>query len=130
MSTSAGELNSMGTLRLMFPNPYDVFMHDTPTKSVFGETFRFESSGCIRVHNVRELAAFRLAVTEEPQKALEAYRSDRFTGFVRQPTDGGVITGHHSPEAHGAHDVHHAHPTAGTYFIVGAILTVITIVEV
>ena len=43
---------------------------------------------------------------------------------------GGVITGHHSPEAHGAHDVHHAHPTAGTYFIVGAILTVITIVEV
>ena len=43
---------------------------------------------------------------------------------------GGVITGHHSPEAHGAHDVHHAHPTAGTYFIVGAVLTVITIVEV
>ena len=43
---------------------------------------------------------------------------------------GGVITGHHSPEAHGAHDAHHAHPTAGTYFIVGAVLTVITIIEV
>jgi len=44
----------------MFPNPHDVFMHDTPSKNVFGETFRFESSGCIRVHNIRELASWVL----------------------------------------------------------------------
>src|SRR5690349_22003962 len=43
---------------------------------------------------------------------------------------GGVITGHHDAQAHGAHDVHHAHPTAGTYVRVGAILTVITVIEV
>jgi cytochrome c oxidase subunit IV len=43
---------------------------------------------------------------------------------------GGVITGHDHPAAHGGHDTHHAHPTARTYVIVGAILTVITIVEV
>jgi cytochrome c oxidase subunit IV len=43
---------------------------------------------------------------------------------------GGVITGHHDAAAHGAHDAHGAHPTARTYFIVGAVLTVITIVEV
>ena len=43
---------------------------------------------------------------------------------------GGVVTGHQDATAHGAHDTHHAHPTAGTYFIVGAVLTVITIIEV
>jgi cytochrome c oxidase subunit IV len=43
---------------------------------------------------------------------------------------GGVITGHKDAVAHGAHDTHHAHPTAGTYIIVGAILTVITVIEV
>ena len=43
---------------------------------------------------------------------------------------GGVVTGPNHPAAHGAHDAHHGHPTAGTYVIVGVILTIITIVEV
>ena len=35
-----------------FPNKDSVYMHDTPLKSLFGRNVRFESSGCVRVHNV------------------------------------------------------------------------------
>jgi murein L,D-transpeptidase YcbB/YkuD len=55
-----GDDNSLGTMKLQFHNPYDVYLHDTPTKSLFGSDYRFESSGCVRVHNVRELVAWVL----------------------------------------------------------------------
>ena len=35
-------------------------MHDTPSKNLFGEDFRFHSSGCVRVQNVRELVDWLL----------------------------------------------------------------------
>ena len=35
-------------------------MHDTPAKNLFGSDYRFESSGCVRVHNVRELVTWVL----------------------------------------------------------------------
>ena len=38
-------------------------MHDTPSKNLFGEDFRFHSSGCVRVQNVRELVNWLLAET-------------------------------------------------------------------
>jgi murein L,D-transpeptidase YcbB/YkuD len=58
-----GDFNSLGTIRINFPNPYSVYMHDTPFKNVFGEDFRFHSSGCVRVQNVRELVNWLLVDT-------------------------------------------------------------------
>ncbi len=58
-----GDFNSLGTIRINFPNPYSVYMHDTPFKNLFGEDFRFDSSGCVRVQNVRELVDWLLAET-------------------------------------------------------------------
>ena len=49
-----GELNSMGFVRINIPNPHGVYMHDTPSKGIFGDDFRFVSSGCVRVQNVRD----------------------------------------------------------------------------
>jgi L,D-transpeptidase YcbB len=51
----AGNFNSLGTIRINFPSQFGVYMHDTPSKNLFGEDFRFASSGCMRVQNVREL---------------------------------------------------------------------------
>jgi len=51
----AGNFNSLGSIRINFPSPHGVYMHDTPAKNLFGEDFRFASSGCMRVQNVREL---------------------------------------------------------------------------
>lgn len=56
-----GPENSMGNVKINFPNPYNVYLHDTPTKGLFGENARFFSSGCVRVENVREFVAWVLA---------------------------------------------------------------------
>jgi L,D-transpeptidase YcbB len=58
-----GELNSLGTIRINFPSAFGVYMHDTPFKNLFGEDFRFHSSGCMRVQNVRELVYWLLDQT-------------------------------------------------------------------
>jgi len=50
-----GELNSLGTVKINFHNKHQVYLHDTPEKSLFGDGARFHSSGCVRVQNVREL---------------------------------------------------------------------------
>ena len=59
----AGNFNSLGSIRINFPSPHGVYMHDTPSKNLFGEDFRFASSGCMRVQNVRELVYWILQET-------------------------------------------------------------------
>jgi murein L,D-transpeptidase YcbB/YkuD len=56
-----GDFNSLGAIRINFPSKDGVYMHDTPLKNLFGEDFRFHSSGCVRVQNVRELVNWLLA---------------------------------------------------------------------
>jgi murein L,D-transpeptidase YcbB/YkuD len=58
-----GDHNSLGTIRINFPNQHQVYMHDTPFKNLFGDDFRFHSSGCSRVQNVRELVTWLLGTT-------------------------------------------------------------------
>ncbi len=55
-----GELNSMGSIRINFHNKHSVYLHDTPQQSLFGANYRFHSSGCVRVHNVRDLVTWLL----------------------------------------------------------------------
>jgi murein L,D-transpeptidase YcbB/YkuD len=50
-------------VRIDIANPYGVYMHDTPAKGVFGDDFRFVSSGCIRLQNVRDYVAWLLKET-------------------------------------------------------------------
>lgn len=47
--------NSLGQMKLNFPSPHAVFMHDTPGKSLFTRNFRAYSSGCIRIQNIRQV---------------------------------------------------------------------------
>jgi murein L,D-transpeptidase YcbB/YkuD len=55
-----GSFNSLGSIRINFPSAFGVYMHDTPLKNLFGDDFRFHSSGCVRVQNVRQLVAWLL----------------------------------------------------------------------
>lgn len=48
-------INAMGSVKINFPNPHAVYMHDTPQQSLFSKLLRFESSGCVRVANVRDM---------------------------------------------------------------------------
>ena len=57
--------NALGRVKLMFPNPYFVYLHDTPSQALFDRAERAFSSGCVRVERVLELAAI---VLDEPQQ--------------------------------------------------------------
>jgi murein L,D-transpeptidase YcbB/YkuD len=64
-----GDFNSLGSIRINFPSAHGVYMHDTPSKNLFGEDFRFASSGCMRVQNVRDLVYWILAESPGWSKA-------------------------------------------------------------
>ena len=57
---TGADINSLGFVRVNIPNPYGVYMHDTPSKGIFGDDFRFVSSGCVRVQDVRDYVAWLL----------------------------------------------------------------------
>lgn len=56
-----GPLNALGQVKFMFPNRYDVYLHDTPARELFKEEDRAFSSGCIRVADPMALAEYLLA---------------------------------------------------------------------
>lgn len=58
--------NSLGQVRIDMPNKQAVYMHDTPSKSLFAREVRFHSHGCVRVAQVKELAGWLLEGTPGP----------------------------------------------------------------
>ena len=56
-----GPDNPLGFVKINFNNTYSVYMHDTPSQSLFGHSFRAASSGCVRVQGIEQLAAWVLA---------------------------------------------------------------------
>ncbi|WP_297323976.1 L,D-transpeptidase family protein [Nitrosomonas sp.] len=53
-----GAGNALGRIKFMFANGFDIYLHDTPSKSLFQKDIRTFSSGCIRLEKPLELAAF------------------------------------------------------------------------
>jgi murein L,D-transpeptidase YcbB/YkuD len=58
-----GAINAMASVKINFPNPHATYMHDTPQQSLFDKLMRFDSSGCVRVQNVRDLVTWLLKNT-------------------------------------------------------------------
>jgi murein L,D-transpeptidase YcbB/YkuD len=75
----AGTWNALGYLKIDMPNPYAVYMHDTDTRKLFADDYRFDSHGCTRVDNVRDLAAWIL--------------QDGPPGWDRAAIDAGIASG-------------------------------------
>ena len=74
----SGNYNALGNLKIDMPNPYSVYMHDTDARRLFANDYRFDSHGCTRVDNVRDLAAWIL---------------DDVPGWNRAAIDAGIATG-------------------------------------
>lgn len=53
--------NALGLVKFMFPNPYNIYLHDTPAKSLFSHDVRTYSHGCVRLHKPFEFAYTLLA---------------------------------------------------------------------
>ncbi|HZF71123.1 L,D-transpeptidase family protein [Sulfuricurvum sp.] len=56
----SGDKNALGRIKFIFPNPYDVYIHDTPHKELFKRKERSFSSGCIRIEEPLNLATYLL----------------------------------------------------------------------
>jgi L,D-transpeptidase YcbB len=59
----SGVNNSLGSIRIGMPNKLAVYMHDTPSKRLFGADYRFLSHGCVRVQGVFDYAEWLLRGT-------------------------------------------------------------------
>lgn len=59
-----GPSNALGEVKFMFPNPYAIYLHDTPARSLFSQAMRAYSAGCIRLNDPREFAYALLAPQE------------------------------------------------------------------
>ncbi|MGO8913726.1 MAG: L,D-transpeptidase family protein [Bradyrhizobium sp.] len=76
-----GAWNALGAVKIDMPNPYSVYMHDTNQRNLFSDDYRFDSHGCSRVDNVRDLATWLLQ--EEMSK------------WTRVAIDAAIATGQH-----------------------------------
>jgi murein L,D-transpeptidase YcbB/YkuD len=74
-----GPGNALGRVKFMFPNAYDVYIHDTPSKGYFARDERDFSSGCIRVERPFDLAVLLLSDLPEwsPANILTAMEQDK-----------------------------------------------------
>jgi murein L,D-transpeptidase YcbB/YkuD len=81
-----GPLNALGTIKFLFPNPYNVYLHDTPSRDLFSREQRLFSHGCIRVQDPLSLAELLL---NDPllwsRARLEAAVAERDTRSVPLP---------------------------------------------
>ena len=64
----AGPYSALGRLKFEMTDRYDVYLHDTPTKSLFQSAARMMSHGCVRVENPRVLAVMLLG---QPMEAID-----------------------------------------------------------
>jgi len=76
-----GPLNSLGRVKFLFPNKDDIYLHDSPAKSLFGRDRRAFSHGCVRVDEPARLAAWLLDDQPKwtPEKIQDAMMGDKPT---------------------------------------------------
>ncbi|HRD66818.1 MAG TPA: L,D-transpeptidase family protein [Candidatus Competibacter sp.] len=77
----AGPRNALGGIKFMFPNPYNVYLHDTPSRGLFSQDQRTFSSGCIRISNPVELAEYLLK--HDPKWSRDAIKNAAASGKQR-----------------------------------------------
>ncbi|GKS70165.1 murein L,D-transpeptidase YcbB/YkuD [Nitrosomonas sp. PY1] len=74
-----GKNNALGRVKFMFPNSFAIYLHDTPSKSLFQKDIRTFSSGCIRLEKPFELAAFVLGREELPEDFMTKLEEGKTT---------------------------------------------------
>lgn len=78
---NAGPSNPLGRVKIIYPNKYMIYLHDTPSKALFDQNIRAHSSGCIRVQDALDLAKYLLDDQEkyDDKKIMEILESGKTT---------------------------------------------------
>jgi L,D-transpeptidase YcbB len=84
-----GPDNVLGTVKFLFPNKHDVYMHDTTQKNLFAKAVRAESHGCMRVQNPDQLALTLLKedqgwTAQKVASAIESGGEDQHVGLKQK----------------------------------------------
>ncbi len=82
-----GYNSSLGCVKFNMPNPWSIYMHDTPHRSDFARSYRAYSSGCIRLHKPREFAEFLLNDTTYTRVKIDSIVKTKQTLFVPMKKD-------------------------------------------
>ena len=78
----ADEDNALGAYKFMFPNKFDIYLHDTPAKHLFNKSYRAYSSGCIRLEHPEALADMLVAGDKTRMKQLKEARGSKQTAVI------------------------------------------------
>ena len=87
-----GPSNALGVVKFLFPNKHDVYLHDTPSKSLFNADMRAFSHGCVRVRNPVRLAEIIFAETGgwAPSRVASLVRGGKDDNQIPLPAKMGV----------------------------------------
>lgn len=78
-----GPRNALGRVKFMFPNNFNIYIHDTPSKSKFQATSRYFSHGCIRVYDPFKLAEVILGLQGRSRSEIDRIASSGKRKVVR-----------------------------------------------
>ncbi|SDG42349.1 L,D-transpeptidase family protein [Thalassobaculum litoreum] len=81
-----GEKNALGQVKFMFPNQFDVYLHDTPARELFAKSVRNFSSGCIRLQKPITLAEVMLAADGQDPTQVRKILDGKKTARVNLKT--------------------------------------------
>jgi len=83
-----GKWNALGAIKFVFPNKFNVYMHDTPAQAYFKRSYRAFSHGCIRLATPLKLAEFLLGGSEKgwSSEQLNKFISTGKRTIIRLPT--------------------------------------------
>ncbi|MBU2958784.1 L,D-transpeptidase family protein [Paracoccus sp. 1_MG-2023] len=73
--------NALGTVKFIFPNKWNIYLHDTPSKHLFGNSVRADSNGCIRLGDPQDFA--RLLLAPQVRDADATFQAARDSGQER-----------------------------------------------
>jgi murein L,D-transpeptidase YcbB/YkuD len=82
-----GPTNSLGLVKFMFPNQYDIYLHSTPEPQLFTRSRRDFSHGCIRVQKPEDLAVWVLANSNTPAPAGKDWDPDTIHDIMTKGPD-------------------------------------------
>ncbi len=101
-----GPRNALGRVKFIFPNQHSVYLHDTPSKSLFGRAERAFSHGCVRVENPFEFAEVLLGAEGWDQAKIRATLDSLETRTVYLPEPLPVLLLYWTAEIGPEGDVH------------------------
>ncbi len=102
-----GDGNALGNVKFMFPNSHNIYLHDTPSKSLFARSIRTFSHGCVRVRDPEDLATTLLSRQyDDPRGTYKSFLNSgrerqvnfetaipvHLTYFTAYPNDNGTIS--------------------------------------